>query len=94
VLRDTIAHEAAQPMERAAHNLKGALSIFGRTVAYELAQELETLGRAGHLEGAAAVLQMLEQELVRISAVVAGSRWMSTRTPNRHLEGQPLLHKG
>ena len=77
VLRNTIAHGAAQPMERAAHNLKGALSIFGRTVAYELAQELETLGRAGHLEGAAAVLQMLEQELVRISAVVAGSRWMS-----------------
>jgi signal transduction histidine kinase/CheY-like chemotaxis protein len=77
-LRGAIAHGAAQPMARAAHSLKGALGIFGHTVAYDLAYELETLGRAGHLVGAPAVLQMLEQELVRISAVLAEPRGAST----------------
>jgi two-component system, sensor histidine kinase and response regulator len=77
-LRGAITHGAAQPMARAAHSLKGALGIFGHTVAYDLASELETLGRAGHLEGAAAVVQMLEQELVRISAVLAEGRGAST----------------
>jgi two-component system, sensor histidine kinase and response regulator len=78
-LRSAIAHGAAQSMERPAHSLKGALGIFGRTVAYELAHELETLGRAGHVAAAPAVLRMLEQELVRISAVLAPSRGPSTR---------------
>jgi signal transduction histidine kinase/DNA-binding response OmpR family regulator/HPt (histidine-containing phosphotransfer) domain-containing protein len=73
-LRGAIAHGAAQPMARAAHSLKGALGIFGRTVAYDLAYKLETLGRAGHLVGAPAVLQMLEQELVRINAALAEPR--------------------
>ena len=67
-LRDAIEHRTAQQMGATAHSLKGALSIFGRTAAHELAQELETRGRAGHLDGAAAVLHMLEQELRRISA--------------------------
>jgi CheY-like chemotaxis protein len=77
-LRGAIAHGAAQPLARTAHSLKGALGIFGRSAGYDLAQELETMGRAGHLEEAPAVLQMLEQELVRISAVVAGLRGAST----------------
>jgi two-component system, sensor histidine kinase and response regulator len=76
-LRGAIVHGAAELMARAAHSLKGALSIFGRTVAYDLAYELETLGRAGHLVGAPAVLQMLEQELVRISTVLAEPRGAS-----------------
>jgi two-component system, sensor histidine kinase and response regulator len=77
-LRDAIEHRMAPQMAEAAHNLKGALSIFGRTVAYDLAQELETRGRAGHLAGAAAVLHMLEQELRRISARCAESTWTSS----------------
>jgi signal transduction histidine kinase/CheY-like chemotaxis protein len=76
-LRGAIEHRAAQRMAQAAHSLKGALSIFGRTVAYDLAYELETLGRAGHLVGAPTVLQMLEQEFVRISAVLAEPRGAS-----------------
>ena len=73
-LRDAIEHRTAQQMGAAAHSLKGALSLFGRTLAFDLAQELETLGRAGHLDGAAAVLHMLEQELRRISTWFAESR--------------------
>ena len=77
-LRDAIEQRTAQQVAGAAHSLKGALSLFGRTVAYDLAQELETLGRAGHLDGTTAVLDMLEQELRRISARFAESRWTST----------------
>jgi CheY-like chemotaxis protein len=74
-LREAIAQGLALQMGAAAHSLKGALSIFGRTLAFDLAQELETRGRAGHLEGAAAVLQTLEQELRRISTWFADSRY-------------------
>ncbi len=70
-LRDAIEHRTAQQMARAAHSLKGALGIFGRSAAYDLAQELETMGRADHLADAQGVLQMLEQELGRIIAAQA-----------------------
>ena len=49
-LRDAIDQRTAPQMGAAAHSLKGALSIFGRTLAFDLAQELETRGRAGHLD--------------------------------------------
>ncbi len=74
-LRDAIEHRTPHQMGVAAHSLKGALSIFGRTLAYDLAQELETRGRAGHLDGAAAVLRMLERELMHISTWFAESRY-------------------
>jgi len=67
-LREAIGQSTAPQLGAAAHSLKGALSIFGRTAAYDLAQELETRGRTGQLDGAAAVLDMLEQELTRIRA--------------------------
>jgi two-component system, sensor histidine kinase and response regulator len=74
-LRDAIEHRTPHQMGVAAHSLKGALSVFGRTLAYDLAQELETRGRAGHLDGAAAVLRMLERELMHISTWFAESRY-------------------
>jgi CheY-like chemotaxis protein len=67
-LREAIDQCAAPQVGTTAHSLKGALSIFGRTAAYDLAQELETRGRTGQLDGAASVLDMLGQELMRIRA--------------------------
>jgi two-component system sensor histidine kinase/response regulator len=64
--------------EQTAHSLKGALVIYGNTAASHLASELETMGRAGHLERAPIVLQMLEQELTRITAMFASPQWAST----------------
>jgi PAS domain S-box-containing protein len=74
-LRDAIDQRTAPQMGAAAHSLKGALSIFGRTLAFDLAQELETRGRAGHLDGAVAVLRSLEQELMRINTWFAASKY-------------------
>jgi HPt (histidine-containing phosphotransfer) domain-containing protein len=50
-----------------AHSLKGAVGLFGKTPAYRLAQELETLAHTGQLTGASATLERLVQEMEQIS---------------------------
>jgi hypothetical protein len=77
-LRSAIAQGAAQVLEWTAQSLTDTLGLFGRTAASELADELGSLGRAGHLKGAAAILHRLERELERISDVLVESRWTST----------------
>jgi two-component system sensor histidine kinase/response regulator len=57
----------------AAHSLKGAVRIFGATAASNLANEVETCGRAGDLTGAATLLPMLERELERLNQAFADS---------------------
>src|SRR4029453_9941479 len=76
-LRNAIVHGSAQPPEGTAESLTDPLGLFGQTAASELADELGTLGRAGHLEGAAAILHRLEQELGRMSDVLMEPRWTS-----------------
>jgi signal transduction histidine kinase/DNA-binding response OmpR family regulator len=78
-LRVSIKAGDAQQTERAAHSLKGAVGIFGVGAAYHLAYELETLSRAGHLEGAQAILEELERELEKIGRVLAESGWIASR---------------
>jgi two-component system, sensor histidine kinase and response regulator len=79
VLRGSIRVGDAQQTERAAHNLKGAMSIFAVGAGYHLASELETLSRAGHLEGAQAILEELERELEKLGRVLAESGWIASR---------------
>jgi two-component system sensor histidine kinase/response regulator len=60
------ASEPAQ-LHRAAHTLKGSVSYFGSTAAYEAALRLETIGRSGNLTDAAeafANLQSVVRKLV------------------------------
>ena len=78
-LRVSIKAGDAQQTERAAYSLKGAVGIFGVGAAYHLAYELETLSRAGHLEGAQAILEELERELEKIGRVLAESGWIASR---------------
>jgi two-component system sensor histidine kinase/response regulator len=66
-LRAAIRSDDAQSTERAAHSLKGAVRIFGVTAADNLANELETLGRAIDLTGAETVLPMFERELGQLN---------------------------
>ena len=73
-LRDGNALQAAQT----AHRLRGALSICGNTAAVHLTYELEAMARTGDLAGAPDVLQLLEQELTRIGAIIADPQWAST----------------
>jgi CheY-like chemotaxis protein/HPt (histidine-containing phosphotransfer) domain-containing protein len=67
----------AERMAQVAHSVKGAVSYFGTQRAFNLAAQLETLGRQAELATALAVVQELEQELARLSAFVAASGWGS-----------------
>jgi signal transduction histidine kinase/DNA-binding response OmpR family regulator len=78
-LRAAIRDGNALRTAQSAHSLSGALVICGNTTAVHLAYELEAMGRARHLEGAPNILQLLEQELTRISAILADPQWASTR---------------
>jgi two-component system sensor histidine kinase/response regulator len=68
-LQDTIDAADAKRMAQVAHSLKGAVGYFGAQTVHTLAYRLETMGRQAELEGASAVLQQLERELERLSAL-------------------------
>jgi HPt (histidine-containing phosphotransfer) domain-containing protein len=70
-MRSKTSIDGSTPIESGAHSLKGAVRIFGVTAAYNLANELETLGRAADFLGAATILPMLERELERLSEAFA-----------------------
>jgi hypothetical protein len=55
--------------------VKGAVSYFGTQRAFDLAAQLEALGRQAELALVLSVVQELEQELARLSAFVAVSGW-------------------
>jgi two-component system sensor histidine kinase/response regulator len=54
----------------AAHTLKGSIRYFGRGPAYELAFQLEEMGRQGRFEGAAETLAALEGEIAQVTSVL------------------------
>lgn len=56
----------AGALERAAHALKGSISNFGATAAYDAALRLETMGRTGELDSTAEALGVLDAALVRL----------------------------
>jgi len=74
-LREAIGARDATATERVAHSLKGSLAIVGAAAAAALAGELETLGRAGRLEEAAAVASRLEREIDRVVAFLGDEAW-------------------
>src|SRR5262249_31279691 len=61
----------APKLQRSAHGLKGAVSIFAEGDAYRAALALETLGRSANLAHAAETLAILEEELQRLYPVLA-----------------------
>lgn len=56
----------AARLHRAAHTLKSSAAALGATGLSELARQLEALGRAGSLEGAAAPLEAAHAQLNRV----------------------------
>ena len=70
-LRTAVATGDAGQTGQTAHSLKGAVGALGATTAYALAAELEAMGQAGHLEGAATVLQRLDDEIHEVAAFFA-----------------------
>jgi CheY-like chemotaxis protein len=73
-LRVAIDQGDARQIEQVAHSLKGAVGIFGMTPAYQLAQEIETSARMGHLTVTSATLEALARELeqTRMALITVG----------------------
>ncbi len=70
-IHSAIAAGDARTLERAAHTLKGSVSVFGAEDARATAQELENLVRAGSVEGAEMICASLEAEVARLTFALA-----------------------
>jgi two-component system sensor histidine kinase/response regulator len=62
----------ADAIQREAHRLKGSSANVGACGLQAKAFELEQLGRAGSVDGAAALLAAIEAEFVRVQNFLAG----------------------
>ena len=60
----------AREVERAAHKMKGSVSNFAASAAYDAALRLEVMGRNGHLELAPEALGQLESALEELKPVL------------------------
>ena len=70
-LRTGIDANDANAVQRAAHNLKGSVSVFGGRPATRSAQALEGMGREKSLAGARAAMATLEREVERLNRALA-----------------------
>ena len=69
-LKNAINNGDAPIVERAAHTLKGSVGTFSAKKSLETAFRLETMGREGNLQEAAAVYSKLEQEIEELEAAL------------------------
>src|SRR5262249_37366893 len=69
-LREAIARRDGRTLARVAHSLKQEVATLGAGVGQSAAQQLETLGRAGTLDGAAAAYTALEAALTQVTAAL------------------------
>jgi CheY-like chemotaxis protein/HPt (histidine-containing phosphotransfer) domain-containing protein len=65
-IRSAIRKNDAETLARAAHSLKGTLSIFDARKAVAAARNLEAMGRAGNLQAAGNELRALEMEFTQL----------------------------
>lgn len=76
-IRDAVARKDSRTIERAAHGLRGAISIFHAKAAVEAALRLEEMGRMGNMIHAVEALSVLEIDLaglkLALSAVTEGN---------------------
>jgi len=69
-LRAATQAQDATRLKNTAHTVKGAVSHFGATQAYDAAHDLEQLGKSGQLQDAAAACAALEQALERLQSAL------------------------
>ncbi len=70
-LHEAIARQDAARLERAAHTLRGSVSNFCAPAAVAAVSELETMGRAGVLDGASVAYEALETALQQLKPALA-----------------------
>jgi CheY-like chemotaxis protein len=68
-LREAVGAGDALSMERIAHSLKGSCANMGAVGMQGMCAELEEMGRSGELAGAPGLIDRLEEEFGRVSAV-------------------------
>ena len=70
IVKLVVAAETANPkdLEQVAHALKGSCGNVGATTMAALAQQLQTLGRSGSVDGAGDLITALEKEFARVKA--------------------------
>jgi PAS domain S-box-containing protein len=69
-MRQSLEREDAATLRRAAHSLKSNSADFGARALYDLCRELEMMGKAGALEGAAGKLASVEAEWAQVRAAL------------------------
>lgn len=70
-IREALEMGDAGRLARAAHTLKGSMSVFGAEHALEAAQRLDAIGRSGNLDGADAARLKLEEAVGRLMPALA-----------------------
>ena len=65
-MRDAVASEDAETLERSAHSLKSSSATLGALELAELCKELEQIGREAATDRAAEVFASLEMEFDRV----------------------------
>ncbi len=70
-LSEGIACRDVAQVKRLAHTLKGSLGMFGAKAAFDVALELEAMGRTGDLTGCEATYAALETALQQVALVLA-----------------------
>ena len=71
-VRASVSRQDSAMLERSAHKLKGSVSHFDSGNAYEAARRLEEMGRNDDLVGAAEATEVLETQICRLQADLAG----------------------
>ena len=70
-----IEEKGFEAIDKTAHSLKGASGNLGLSHVYELAFEIEKMGKAENIEGIDKIYQELEEELERFKEFVSRPGW-------------------
>ena len=70
-VRESVVRRDEKALERAAHKLKAPLGTFGAQASVDLVQKLEEMGRDGNLVDAKVTLDILEEEIERLTSTLA-----------------------
>jgi HPt (histidine-containing phosphotransfer) domain-containing protein len=73
-MRQAVADGDADALRRAAHSLKSNSTSFGAVTLSAQAKELETMGKAGSLEGASGKLERLAAEYTLVEGALRAWR--------------------
>lgn len=69
LMRTALAEGDPSALMKAAHRMKGTLSVFAISELTEMAADLERIGRERRLQGAEQLLESLEQHVLDLAAI-------------------------